>query len=130
MSCEPTFEELNYLFITVEHNLNIDCSVSKHLNSVILLYRRLTDICLLESFVHLRFIDLSTNFLSDLTPLAPLTQLLWLKVDENHVREIRGQRLEPLTYLQWFSLAKNRLRDVEGLSGPALETLNLIGLFN
>lgn len=129
MSCVPTSEELNNLFITNEHNLNLDYIVSKHLNSVVL-SRRLTDIRLLESFVHLRFIDLSTNFLSDLTPLAPLTQLLWLKVDENHVREIREQRLEPLTYLQWFSLAKNRLRDIEGLSGPALETLNLTGLFS
>ncbi|KAG5282486.1 hypothetical protein AALO_G00056550 [Alosa alosa] len=89
--------------------------------------RSLTDISLLESFVHLRFIDLSTNHLSDLNPLAKLTQLLWLKLDGNHVREFRGQRLEPLIYLQWFSIAKNRLQDVEGLSGPALETLNLTG---
>ncbi|XP_031421819.1 leucine-rich repeat-containing protein 23 isoform X2 [Clupea harengus] len=92
-----------------------------------LIDRGLTDIRFLESFEHLRFIDLSTNHLSDLTPLAALTQLLWLKVDGNQVRELRGQRLEPLTYLQWFSLAKNRLIDVEGLRGPALETLNLIG---
>ncbi|XP_063065633.1 leucine-rich repeat-containing protein 23 [Engraulis encrasicolus] len=88
--------------------------------------RGLTDISILESFVHLRFIDLSNNHLTDLTPLAALTQLLWLKLDGNQVKTLRG-RLQPLHYLQWFSLAKNRLTDLEGLSFPALETLNLIG---
>ncbi|XP_041692026.1 leucine-rich repeat-containing protein 23 isoform X2 [Coregonus clupeaformis] len=89
--------------------------------------RRLTDIALVSSFVHLRFLDVSSNHLSDLSPLATLTQLLWLKGDGNMVAGFRGQPLGQLTYLQWLSLALNRLRDLEGLEGPALESLNLIG---
>ncbi|CAB1330360.1 unnamed protein product [Coregonus sp. 'balchen'] len=109
--------------------------------------RRLTDIALVSSFVHLRFLDVSSNHLSDLSPLATLTQLLWLKArtqitpyssysapfftrilgDGNMVAGFRGQPLGQLTYLQWLSLALNRLRDLEGLEGPALESLNLIG---
>uniref|UniRef100_A0AAY4D6M4 Leucine-rich repeat-containing protein 23 n=2 Tax=Denticeps clupeoides TaxID=299321 RepID=A0AAY4D6M4_9TELE len=89
--------------------------------------KSLTDIALIKSFVHLRFLDLSSNHLSDLSPLANLTQLLWLKIDGNLVRSFRDQPVGTLPYLQWLSLAANRLRDVEGLSGSALETLNLTG---
>ncbi|XP_066529330.1 leucine-rich repeat-containing protein 23 [Hoplias malabaricus] len=89
--------------------------------------RCLTDIVLLSSFVHLRFLDISSNYLTDLSPLAALTQLLWLKGDSNQLQGFRGQPLGQLTYLQWLSLAVNRLCDTEGLGGPALESLNLIG---
>ncbi|XP_072553067.1 leucine-rich repeat-containing protein 23 [Salminus brasiliensis] len=89
--------------------------------------RRLTDIVLLSSFLHLRFLDISSNFLTDFSPLAALTQLLWLKADGNQLKGFRGQPLGQLTYLQWLSLAVNRLGDTEGLGGPALESLNLIG---
>ncbi|KAL2104291.1 hypothetical protein ACEWY4_001159 [Coilia grayii] len=116
---------------TIKDGLSLLCRTGNGLSHAFvkleLVNRSLTDISVLESFVHLRFIDLSNNHLSDLTPLAALTQLLWLKMDGNQVEEIKGQKLEPLAYLQWFSLAKNCLTNVEGLSGPALETLNLIG---
>lgn len=42
-------------------------------------HRRLTDMSLISTFVHLRFLDISSNYLSDLSPLSALTQLLWLK---------------------------------------------------
>ncbi|XP_042168208.1 leucine-rich repeat-containing protein 23-like, partial [Oncorhynchus tshawytscha] len=89
--------------------------------------RRLTDMALVSSFVHLRFLDVSSNHLSDLSPLAALTQLLWLKGDGNMVAGFRGQPLGQLTYLQWLSLALNRIKDLEGLEGLGLESLNLIG---
>ncbi|KAI4886396.1 hypothetical protein NFI96_015322, partial [Prochilodus magdalenae] len=89
--------------------------------------RRLTDIVLLSSFVHLRFLDISSNYLTDLSPLAALTQLLWLNGDGNQVQRFKGQPLNQLTYLQWLSLSVNRLCDMEGLAGPSLESLNLIG---
>lgn len=42
-------------------------------------HRGLTDIEAISNFVHLRFLDVSNNLLTDLSPLASLTQLLWLK---------------------------------------------------
>lgn len=45
--------------------------------------RGLTEISALSTFVHLRFVDLSHNYLTDLNPLATLTQLLWLKVNNS-----------------------------------------------
>ncbi|XP_048880022.1 leucine-rich repeat-containing protein 23 isoform X1 [Brienomyrus brachyistius] len=89
--------------------------------------RRLTDIALLSNFVHLRFLDISSNCLSDLSPLAALTQLLWLKVDGNWVESLADQPMNQLAYLQCLSMATNRIHSPEGLKGPALESLNLIG---
>ncbi|XP_064159960.1 leucine-rich repeat-containing protein 23 [Anguilla rostrata] len=89
--------------------------------------RRLTDLTLLSSFVHLRFLDISSNHVSDLSPLTALTQLLWLKGDGNLIRSLAGQPLGQLAYLQWLSLALNRICDLDGLGGPSLESINLIG---
>uniref|UniRef100_A0A8C1KF81 Leucine-rich repeat-containing protein 23 n=1 Tax=Cyprinus carpio TaxID=7962 RepID=A0A8C1KF81_CYPCA len=87
----------------------------------------LTDLALLSSFIHLRYLDISSNHLSDFFPLADLTQLLWVKGDANLLQRFEGQPFGKLTYLQWLSFASNRLFDVKGLGGPALETLNLTG---
>ncbi|XP_053500025.1 leucine-rich repeat-containing protein 23 [Ictalurus furcatus] len=89
--------------------------------------RNLADIVILSSFVHLRFLDISSNYLTDLSPLATLTELLWLKADTNRVQSVRGQSLSQLPYLQWLSLMSNQLSDMEGLGGPALENLDLRG---
>lgn len=91
------------------------------------LIRNLADIVILSSFVHLRFLDISSNYLTDLSPLATLTELLWLKADTNRVQSVRGQSLSQLPYLQWLSLMSNQLSDMEGLGGPALENLDLRG---
>ncbi|KAI7794051.1 leucine-rich repeat-containing protein 23 [Triplophysa rosa] len=87
----------------------------------------LTDLVLLSSFIHLRYLDISSNHLSDLSPLAGLTHLLWVKGDSNLIQRCEGQWFDQLGFLQWLSLASNRLCDVKGLKATALETLNLIG---
>ncbi|XP_051948102.1 leucine-rich repeat-containing protein 23-like isoform X1 [Xyrauchen texanus] len=87
----------------------------------------MTDLALVSSFVHLRYLDISSNNLTDLSPLAALTQLLWVKGDGNLIERFDGEMFGQLNYLQWLSLASNRICDVKGFGGPALETLNLIG---
>ncbi|XP_030623612.1 leucine-rich repeat-containing protein 23 [Chanos chanos] len=89
--------------------------------------RQLTDIGLISSFVHLRYLDISFNHLSDLSPLSTLTHLLWIKGDGNQVQSFKDQPLGQMPYLQWLSLAINHLNNTEGLCGPALERLNLTG---
>uniref|UniRef100_A0A3B4UTG2 Leucine-rich repeat-containing protein 23 n=1 Tax=Seriola dumerili TaxID=41447 RepID=A0A3B4UTG2_SERDU len=79
----------------------------------------LNDIAAISSYIHLRFLDISNNRLIDLSPLASLTQLLWLKA--------RRQPFAHLNYLQWLSMAVNQLTELDGLVGPALESLNLTG---
>lgn len=84
----------------------------------------MTDISLLKSFVHLRYVDLSENKLQDLDPLSSLTQLLWLKVDGNL---LSSARMEELPYLQVISFARNCIKDMEGITHPRLANLSMKG---
>nr|XP_020850064.1 leucine-rich repeat-containing protein 23 isoform X2 [Phascolarctos cinereus] len=88
------------------------------------LSRELTDISLLSSYIHLRYVDLSGNRLSDLSPLNHLTHLLWLKVDHNR---LQSARMSELPYLQIASFAYNQITDTEGISHPRLGSLDLKG---
>ncbi|XP_074015569.1 leucine-rich repeat-containing protein 23 [Numenius arquata] len=87
-------------------------------------YKDLTDISLLECFIHLRYVDLSENKLRDLSPLSNLTHLLWLKVDRNL---LTSARMQELPYLQVISFAHNRIKDMEGITHPRLANLSLEG---
>ncbi|XP_058428532.1 leucine-rich repeat-containing protein 23 isoform X3 [Marmota monax] len=84
----------------------------------------LTDINLLHSYIHLRYVDISENHLTDLSPLNFLTHLLWLKADSNR---LRTARLNELPYLQIASFAYNQITDTEGISHPRLRSLDLKG---
>uniref|UniRef100_A0A8D1KE46 Leucine rich repeat containing 23 n=1 Tax=Sus scrofa TaxID=9823 RepID=A0A8D1KE46_PIG len=86
--------------------------------------RDLTDIYLLHSYIHLRYVDISENHLTDLSPLNYLTHLLWLKADGN---QLRSARLNELPYLQIASFAYNQITDTEGISHPRLASLDLKG---
>ena len=88
--------------------------------------RNLTDITRLESFVHLRFVDLSNNRLRTISSLNRLKFLLTLKLDSN---ELSSFDLPPFPYLQTLSLSNNRLRSVVGIEQPRLEILNLNRMF-
>uniref|UniRef100_A0A3Q3WW96 Leucine-rich repeat-containing protein 23 n=1 Tax=Mola mola TaxID=94237 RepID=A0A3Q3WW96_MOLML len=81
--------------------------------------KQLNDITALSSYVHLRFLDVSNNHITNLSPLASLTHLLWLKA--------RRQPFAQLRYLQWLSIAGNHITDPDGLVGPSLERLILSG---
>uniref|UniRef100_A0A8C4MBZ2 Leucine rich repeat containing 23 n=1 Tax=Equus asinus TaxID=9793 RepID=A0A8C4MBZ2_EQUAS len=86
--------------------------------------RDLTDIYLLRSYIHLRYVDVSENHLTDLYPLNYLTHLLWLKADGNR---LRSAQLNELPYLQIASFAHNQITDTEGISHPRLGSLDLKG---
>lgn len=62
------------------YNLELSLWFYTNVSFVItVLLRGLSDIDVISSFIHLRFLDLSNNHLTDLYPLQSLTQLLWLK---------------------------------------------------
>ncbi|KAM6292163.1 leucine-rich repeat-containing protein 23 [Porphyrio hochstetteri] len=86
--------------------------------------KHLTDISLLECFIHLRYVDLSGNKLQDLSPLSNLTHLLWLKVDGNL---LTSACMQELPYLQIISFAHNHIEDMEGITHPRLANLSLKG---
>uniref|UniRef100_A0A8C9EQS7 Leucine rich repeat containing 23 n=1 Tax=Pavo cristatus TaxID=9049 RepID=A0A8C9EQS7_PAVCR len=88
-------------------------------------YKDLTDISLLECFIHLRYVDLSENKLQDLSPLSSLTHLLWLKVDGNL---LTSAHMQELPYLQIISFAHNRIKNLEGITHPHLSLHCSLGL--
>ncbi|XP_015728255.1 leucine-rich repeat-containing protein 23 [Coturnix japonica] len=87
-------------------------------------YKDLTDISLLEGFIHLRYVDLSENKLQDLSPLSNLTHLLWLKVDGNL---LTSAHMQELPYLQVISFTHNQIKNMEGITHPHLASLSLKG---
>jgi len=84
--------------------------------------KELTDISILNRFIHLRFIDMSRNHLKDISALSAVSHLLTLRIDNN---ELTSAKLEELPYLQFVSLSRNKIKSLEGLSHPMLQHLCL-----
>lgn len=84
--------------------------------------RELTDINALRPFVHLRYVDISGNMIQDISPLANLSQLLWVSAEGNN---LSSAQVEELPFLQVANFARNSIRDTEGIFHPLLETINL-----
>lgn len=61
--------------------------------AVTVLPRGLNDMAAISSYIHLRFLDVSNNHLTDLSPLASLTQLLWLKARSSLLYSLRKRHL-------------------------------------
>ncbi|XP_035697868.1 leucine-rich repeat-containing protein 23-like [Branchiostoma floridae] len=84
--------------------------------------REITDISILKSFIHLRYVDVSANLLRDVSALNSLTHLLTLKADRNL---LKTAALDELPYLQMASFTNNKINTTEGINHPLLETLVL-----
>ncbi|KAL3862321.1 hypothetical protein ACJMK2_008298 [Sinanodonta woodiana] len=84
--------------------------------------RGLTQINLLKSFVHLRYVDVTKNNLKDISPLSALTHMLTLKADYNL---LTSARLEEMPFLQVASFSNNKIKTTEGVNHPMLEHLTL-----
>ncbi|CAH8433398.1 unnamed protein product [Schistosoma turkestanicum] len=85
--------------------------------------KNLLDIEILRSYIHLRFIILSNNFITDISPLAELPNLQYLKADNNQIISIES--LKSSHYLQYLDLSSNRLTTINNLSFPYLRHLKV-----
>jgi len=84
--------------------------------------REITDITMLEKFIHLRYVDITKNLIKDISPLNSLTQMLLLRADFNN---LPSASLESQPYLQVASFANNKISSTEGVNHPLLEQLSL-----
>ncbi|KAL5014908.1 hypothetical protein ScPMuIL_009178 [Solemya velum] len=84
--------------------------------------RELTNISMLKSYIHLRYIDVSKNNLKDISSLSSLTHLLTLRADYNM---LTSARLEEMPFLQVASFNFNKITSTEGVNHPMLEHLSL-----
>lgn len=84
--------------------------------------RELTDISLLKSYIHLRYVDISKNNLKDISPLNSLTHMLTIKANE---LLITSGKLEEMPYLQVASFNNCKMSSTDGFNHPLLEHLSL-----
>ena len=89
---------------------------------IFFLHRELTNITLLKSYIHLRYVDVSKNNLKDISPLSALTHMLTLKADENL---LTSAKLEEMPFLQSATFNNNKINTTEGVNHPMLEHLSL-----
>ncbi|CAI9731314.1 leucine-rich repeat-containing protein 23-like [Octopus vulgaris] len=87
--------------------------------------RELTNISILERYIHLRIIDVSNNQLSSLSPLDFLPNLLSLKADRNIIENVD---IKPHAFLQYISMNNNKIEEIsEGMSHPLVRHIDLAG---
>ncbi len=86
---------------------------------------RIVDLSPLQSLVELEILSLAANrMISDLSPLAGLTQLVYLDVTNNRVQDVGP--LAGLVQLRTLWLAWNSIRNISPLAGlTSLEVLDL-----
>lgn len=82
---------------------------------------------MLENFIHLRYLDVSENFLTDVSPVSVMTNLCSLEANKNRLATLH---LDELPYLQKADFAHNKLVSMEGTSHPLLEELILEGIYD
>jgi len=90
------------------------------------IFRELTNIGLLKTFIHLRYVDVSKNNLKDISPLSALTHMLTLKADEN---KLSSAKLEEMPFLQVATFNNNKITSTEGINHPMLEHLSMNSKF-
>eukprot|EP00294_Goniomonas_avonlea_P001535 CAMPEP_0114566360 /NCGR_PEP_ID=MMETSP0114-20121206/14842_1 /TAXON_ID=31324 /ORGANISM="Goniomonas sp, Strain m" /LENGTH=301 /DNA_ID=CAMNT_0001752749 /DNA_START=53 /DNA_END=958 /DNA_ORIENTATION=+ len=84
----------------------------------------LNSISVLKTFKHIRYIDVSNNFIVDLSMLEGLPYLLSLNARKNNMMSLKLPKLE---FLQVLNVSENKLKAIDGLEAPMLRYLYLTG---
>jgi Leucine-rich repeat (LRR) protein len=85
--------------------------------------RNLSDISILREYIHLRFIILSNNFVTDICPCSVIGHLIYLKADNNQIAD--AACLTALRFLQFLDLSGNKLTTIRNLAFPLLQHLKV-----
>ena len=84
--------------------------------------RELTNVFLLSTYIHLRYVDLSFNKLTSLYPLQNMRFLVSLKVKNN---KLKSPQMSDFPFLQFLDLTGNPLKSTKGIKQQSLEKLIL-----
>jgi len=79
----------------------------------------------LEQFPHLKEINLSKNFIEDVSPIATIPYVLQLNLSNNKVESVQAWKEGVLKHLLRLDLSVNVLSTLEPLPFPALRKINL-----
>ena len=108
-NCEIIHDEPNY-------RLKLGTqTISSEITELSMPSARLGSIGPLRKCSKLITVDLSHNFLSDLTPLSANTGMIMLQLEDNRIVSCEG--LNNMAMLEVLDLSDNRLSDVSALSG-------------
>ncbi|KAJ3064296.1 Leucine-rich repeat-containing protein 23 [Podochytrium sp. JEL0797] len=86
--------------------------------------KNITNIEILENYLHLRYIDLSENSISDISALYTLEYLLSIDFHANKITRIPAG-LDKRKYLQMANFAKNNIESIDVTNWPMMSWLNL-----
>ena len=95
---------------------------------LISIVRGITDIEILSKFQFLRFVFLSHNHISDISPIFAAEYLMYLKADYNRI--VKAGITKGLPYLQYFDLSHNKLTSTDYINHGRLKHLILNCVFN
>ena len=84
--------------------------------------RELTNVFILSTYIHLRYVDLSFNKLTSLFPLQNMRFLVSLKVTNN---KLTSPQMSNFPFLQFLDLTGNPLKSTKGIKQQSLEKLIL-----
>jgi hypothetical protein len=136
----PLSHLTNLSYLELNGNQIHDISALSHLTNLRNLYladNEISDITSLSNLVSLgphhfysippaEDLDLSHNWISDISPLSKLTGLEWVVLDDNNISDISP--LANLTNLTKVSLSDNQIRDISPLA--SLTNLVMLHLAN
>jgi protein phosphatase 1 regulatory subunit 7 len=76
-------------------------------------------------FKEVRFLDLNTNTVADISVVAGFEHLVWLNASKNQISNIDIFDEEHLEQLQILNLSGNKIKELRSIKVPALRRLNL-----
>ena len=80
---------------------------------------------MLLRFKEVRYLDLNTNAIADLSLLSQFPHLLWINASKNQVSSLATFAQEGLEQLQFLNLSGNKIKTLTNIVLPALRRLNL-----
>ncbi|KAI9342893.1 hypothetical protein BDR26DRAFT_858945 [Obelidium mucronatum] len=86
--------------------------------------KNLTNIDVLENYLHLRYIDLAENAITDISALASLEYLLSIDFHSNKIKRIPAS-MDKRKYLQQANFAKNQIESIDVTDWPMMAWMNL-----
>jgi Leucine-rich repeat (LRR) protein len=76
-------------------------------------------------FKEIRYLDLNTNAISDLSVITGFPNLLWINASKNQVNTLATFNQETLDQLQFLNLSGNKIKALTPITLPSLRRLNL-----
>jgi Leucine-rich repeat (LRR) protein len=103
---------VGHLEVSWQKGINLESLKGSKLTGLVLIHDNITDISALASIYNLRYLDLASNNISDITPLSDLP-LNTLEVRYNHITNI--EPLAKMEELQNLTLESNPIKDITPL---------------